>query len=144
MHRGVSAAKTSVALATLLIPRVTATAVFPPARLMSGYARTQRYGGKREVTGGANPTYAFRWQASLRPGQEISEVDELLVLHGVDDFRHLRVIAAARIVLVAAQRLEQVILALAGQARHVLLPLISRLVTEIAAMLVGEHARPFH
>ena len=34
--------------------------------------------------------------------KEIREIDEIFVLHRIDDFRHLRVVAPARIVLVGA------------------------------------------
>src|SRR5438128_8970893 len=82
--------------------------------------------------------------ASLQPGEEVGEVDEILVLHGVDDLGHLGIVTASRIVLVAAQRLEQVILALAGEPGNVLLPGIIGLVTEIAVVLLAQRARAFH
>src|SRR5258708_40186841 len=48
-------------------------------------------------------------QESLQPRKEVGEIDEVLVLHRVDDLGHLRVVAVPRIVLVSTQRLEQVI-----------------------------------
>src|SRR5215468_12767578 len=82
--------------------------------------------------------------ASLLSREEIGELDEILVLHAVDDLGHLGVVAASRIVLVAAQRLEQVVLALAGKPGNVLLPGIIGLVTEIAVVLLAQRARSFH
>src|SRR3954447_16682977 len=82
--------------------------------------------------------------ASLLPGEEIGELDEILVLEVVHHFRHLGVVAPARIVLVAAQGLEQIVLALAGQPGDVFLPGIIGLVTEIAAMLLAQRARLVH
>src|SRR5262249_6214006 len=82
--------------------------------------------------------------ASLLPREEIGEVDEILVLHAVDDLGHLGVVAASRIVLVAAQRLEQVVLALAGEPGNVLLPGVIGLMTEITVVLLAQRARSFH
>src|SRR5439155_6892512 len=79
------------------------------------------------------------WPDLLRARQEISKLDEILVLHPIDDVRHRRVVAAPRIVLVAAQGLEQIILALAGEPGHVLPALEIRLMTEIAPVLFGQH-----
>src|SRR5262245_64060465 len=82
--------------------------------------------------------------ASLLPREEIGEVDEILVLHAVDYLGHLGIVAASRIVLVAAQRLEQIVLALAGKPGNVLLPGIIGLVTEIAAVCLAQRAPSFH
>src|SRR3954466_14901462 len=81
---------------------------------------------------------------SLLPGEEIGELDEILVLEVVHHLGHLGVVAAARIVLVAAQGLEQIVLALAGQPGDVFLPGIVGLVTEIAPMLLAQRARLVH
>src|SRR5262245_3520149 len=81
---------------------------------------------------------------SLLPREEVGEVDEILVLHGIDDLGHLGIVAASRIVLVAAQRLEQIVLALAGKPGNVLLPGIIGLMTEITVVLLAQRARSFH
>src|SRR5262249_35855734 len=78
---------------------------------------------------------------SLQPREEVGEVDEILVLHGVDNLGHLGVVAASRIVLVAAQRLEQVVLALASKPGNVLLPGVIGLVAEIAVVFLAQRAR---
>src|SRR5262245_47993638 len=39
---------------------------------------------------------------SLHSCKEVGEIDEIFVLHRIDDFRHLRVVPSPRIVLVSA------------------------------------------
>ncbi len=41
-------------------------------------------------------------KGSLHSCEEIGENDEIFVLHRIDDFRHLRVVAPPRVVLVRA------------------------------------------
>src|SRR5713226_2815959 len=76
----------------------------------------------------------------LQSCKEISKLHEIRILHRIDDVRHPGVVAAARIVLVAAQGLEQVVLALAGEPGNVLAALKIRLVTEVAPILLGQRA----
>src|ERR1700692_725159 len=58
----------------------------------------------------------------LRPSDIISQIQNLLIGDRGDDVGHGRVVAVAGIVLVAAQRLDQIIFALGGDAGDVLLP----------------------
>jgi hypothetical protein len=48
------------------------------------------------------------------------EIEDVGIGHWIHDIRHRGVIAASRIALVLAQRLHEVVLALASQARNVL------------------------
>src|SRR5712692_9323062 len=76
-------------------------------------------------------------QASLRVRDQIGEVDELGVVERLDHFRHRGVIARARIGLVLAQCLEQVILSLRRQPGYIIVPGEIQVVTEDAMMLAG-------
>ena len=68
----------------------------------------------------------------------------MLVADRVKYVRHRGVIAAARVVFVFAQRLDEVVLALAGQAWNVLITGIISLMAEVAAVLLDEGAGTVH
>src|SRR6185312_8778504 len=80
----------------------------------------------------------------LHPSDVIRQIENLLVGDRRDDVGHGGVVAVARVVLVAAQRLDQVILALVGDARHVVLTGESRGMAEITAVLLDQRTRARH
>jgi hypothetical protein len=51
---------------------------------------------------------------SAQPRQEVGQIEDLLVADQVQHIRHRGVVAAARVVLVFAPRLDEIVLALAG------------------------------
>src|SRR6267378_558414 len=78
---------------------------------------------------------------SLHPRQIIGEIGEFLVLQRLHHRRHGGIIAAPLVGLVFAQRPQQIVLALPGDARDLVLPGESRGVTEIAAVLRNDLLR---
>jgi hypothetical protein len=58
--------------------------------------------------------------SSRQMGEKVREIEDVDLGHWIHHIRHRGVIAALRIALVPAQRLHEVVLALAGQARNVL------------------------
>src|SRR5580704_7035621 len=74
----------------------------------------------------------------------IRQVENLLIGDRRDDVGHGRVVAVAGIVLVAAQCLDQVVLALGGDAGDVLLAGEVRQMAEVAAVLLDQSLRPRH
>src|SRR5713226_1396225 len=70
--------------------------------------------------------------------QKVSQVEDLLVADQVKNIRHRGVVAAARVVLVFPQRLDEVVLALAGQAWNVLFSGIIPGMAEVAMVLLDE------
>src|SRR5262245_59814352 len=79
--------------------------------------------------------------ASLLPRQIMREVGEVRVGERLDHVRHLCIVAAATVVLVAAQRLEEVVLALTGEPRHVLDAGEVRQMADVAAMPADQRQR---
>src|SRR5262245_43084404 len=66
------------------------------------------------MTGPEGPRSAI---GSLVHARKIGKLDEIFILHGIHNYRHLRVVASPRVILVSAQ---QVILALAGKSRDII------------------------
>src|SRR6185437_9789997 len=77
-------------------------------------------------------------------GKIISEIGDLLRCHRLQGFRHGRVIALAAVVLVLAKRLGEIILALVGNARNVLLAGEVGVVAGIAMILLRQRVTPLH
>src|SRR6267378_2587348 len=96
------------------------------------------------VTARSAPNPPYRAKAarrSLHPRQIIGEIDEILVLQRRHHRRHGGIVAAALVGLVFAQRPQKIVLALAGDARDLVLPGESRCVAEIAAVLRNDLLR---
>ena len=72
----------------------------------------------------------------------MSEIEDVSVGHWTYHIRHRGVVGASRIAFVLAQRLHQVVFALAGQARNILCPGKIRVMAEIAPVLLDQRARP--
>jgi hypothetical protein len=58
--------------------------------------------------------------SSRQMGEKMCEIEDVGIGHWIHHIRHRGVVAASRVALVPAQRLHEVVLALAGQARNVL------------------------
>src|SRR6267154_286319 len=100
-------------------------------------SETHRRAHRRWVTARSAPNPPYRAKAarrSLHPRQIIGEIDEILVLQRRHHRRHGGIIAAPLVGLVFAQRPQQIVLALSGNARNLVLPGESRGMTEIAAV----------
>src|SRR5580704_1847486 len=74
----------------------------------------------------------------------IRQIQNLLIGDRRDDVGHRRIVTVARIVLVAAQRLDQIILALGADARNVLLAGKIRQMAEVAAVLLDQNLGALH
>src|SRR5262249_20601241 len=79
------------------------------------------------------------WEA----GEKIGQITNLLVADRVEYLWHGGVVGAARIVLVFAQRLHEVVLTLTGQPRHILFAGKIRVMAEVAPVLLDKLAGPF-
>src|SRR5215475_8594181 len=91
------------------------------------------------------PISIKRWSSILlHTCQKIGKVQYLAIGNRRDDIGHRIVVAAARIVLIAAQRLDEIILSLIGDTRHVLLPRETRRMAHVAVVLLDQCASPRH
>src|ERR1051326_8967108 len=64
--------------------------------------------------------------------QKVCEVEELCLVQGINHIRHRRIVAATRVALVISERLREIVLALAGEARDVLAAGVITAVAKIA------------
>src|SRR5262249_12788938 len=81
--------------------------------------------------------------SSLQVGQIMGEIKDVGVGYWIHHISHRGVVAASCIALVLAQRLHEVVLALAGQAWNVLYPGKILLMAEVAPVLLDQWTRPF-
>ena len=75
-------------------------------------------------------------------GEKMGEIEDIGVGHWIHHVRHRGIVAASRIALILAQRFDEIVLALAGQARNVLFPRKILVMAEIAPVLLDQYTRP--
>jgi hypothetical protein len=73
----------------------------------------------------------------------MGEIENIGVGQRINHIRHRSIVSASRIVFVFTQCLDEVILALTGQTRSVLLAGKILVMTEVAAVLLDQIACPF-
>lgn len=96
-------------------------------------------------TRGESRHYAFM-STIIETGtsQKVGEIEDLPVADQVKNIRHRGIVAAARVVLVFPQRLDEVVLALAGEAGNILFTGIIPVMAEVTSVLLDECPGPFH
>src|SRR6266850_4708137 len=81
---------------------------------------------------------------STETREKIGEIADLLVADRVKHIRHRGIVAAARVVFVFAQRLHEVVLALAGKTGNILFTRVIPVMAEVTAVLIDERPGPFY
>src|SRR5262245_17229620 len=124
-----------------ILPESPACSMFPSGR----YCRPPR---RQSLKPGPSGTRFFiairRVVRSTEARDVIGEVQNLLVVDGCQDFGHGGIVTAANIVFVFAQRLHEVILTLAGDARNIIASRQIQTVTTVATVLRDQGGRLLH